>query len=139
MPGKPRIGIVEGEDYTADNGVLKCSRCTKSFPHNRFYNLKGIPPPPHIYSLISLMHFLVHVNTVHKQEKLFTCNVCDSSFGTKGNLQKHTESEHDIKSWRCEKCSDGVFNSKAYLDKHMKDRHLKKKVSRYLTKKFIKE
>lgn len=40
MPGKPRSGLLQ-EDYSAENGKLKCNRCDKTFPHNRFYNMKG--------------------------------------------------------------------------------------------------
>ena len=41
MPGKPRKGLVYEEDYKEEHGVLVCSKCPKSFPHNRFFNLKG--------------------------------------------------------------------------------------------------
>ena len=42
MPGIPRKGLELGDDYTEKDGKLFCTKCEKFFPHNRFYNLKGI-------------------------------------------------------------------------------------------------
>ena len=88
--------------------------------------------------MISLIHFSVHVNTVHKAKMVFNCNVFDSRFGSNGNLTRHIEACHESKIWKCDVCQD-VFNAKSFLDKHKKIKYSIKKMSKQLTTKFMKE
>jgi ribosomal protein L37AE/L43A len=69
---------------------------------------------------------------------VFNCNVCDSRFGSNGNLNRHIEACHESKIWKCDVCQD-VFNAKSFLDKHKKIKHSIKKMSKHLTTKFMKD
>ena len=88
--------------------------------------------------IISLIPFSVHVNTVHNAHIAFYCSICDSRFGSNGNLTRHIEACHESKIWKCDVYED-VFNAKAYLHKHKKMKHSMKKSSKHQTPKFIKD
>ena len=92
----------------------------------------------HFIKMISLIHFSVHINTVHKADLVFPCSFCDSRFGSNGNLTRHIEACHGSKIWKCDVCKD-VFNAEAYLKKHKRIKHPIKKTSKHVTPKFIKD
>ena len=111
MPAPPRIGLVLHKDYKDENGRLICCACGKSFPYDRVNNLKGNKLEVYYlivasFCTIILIHFSVHVNTVHHKKKDFSCDVRGARFGTKGDVGRHTEAAHEYQSWRCNVCSE---------------------------------
>ena len=89
-------------------------------------------------SKLNITHFLVHVNTVHKNQKNFSCTVCKTKFGSEGEVTRHMEDVHGNKIWKCDRCHD-IFPREYLLKKHMEEKHFEMKRSKYPSKQFVKE
>ena len=50
------------------------------------------------------------------------CNVCDSSFREKKNLQQHMRKRHGLKRYKCGYCNDR-FDNRTSLGRHEKQKH----------------
>ena len=83
--------------------TFPCTLCDKRFKHNN-----------------SLRK---HINAVHK-EKLFTCDICLSSFAYLANLRRHTLKDHSGTNERflCKECSQ-MFSYKHNLKAHINKFH----------------
>ncbi|XP_055682143.1 zinc finger protein 184-like [Lutzomyia longipalpis] len=46
----------------------------------------------------------IHINTIHKNEKKFICDICGKTFGTKGNLSEHCKIHGDDWPFQCAYC-----------------------------------
>ena len=65
----------------------------------------------------------------HTGEKLYSCEVCGSSFSLKGNLPTHMLLNTGKKPYSCDICWSS-FSQKSYLKRHMK-RHTGEKLYLY--------
>ena len=65
------------------------------------------------------------IETVHEGKKPFKCNICDSSFIHKGDLNRHMNSVHEGK--KPFKCGtwDASFTAKQNLERHIESIHRK--------------
>ena len=68
-----------------------------------------------------------NLNTIHEGERLFKCNVCDSSFSQKSALKAHVASYHEGKKpFQCTACN-ASFAQNVSLKKHVVTVHEGKK------------
>ena len=63
-----------------------------------------------------------HVNTNHKDIRLFQCTVCQKAFHTKGNLRNHGVVHTGEKLFKCPNCQK-LYAWQSSLDYHMKTQH----------------
>ena len=65
-----------------------------------------------LYSPNSVKQHMMHV---HKTE--FECNICQKIFDRQGDLRKHSKTEHNGKSLKCDKCIQ-TFSCNKHLKRH---------------------
>ena len=67
----------------------------------------------------------VHFKTVHLKQKPYKCDHCDKSFGEKSHLNVHVKLIHlKLKPYNCDQC-DKSFGQKRDLNNHVNAVHLK--------------
>eukprot|EP01083_Nonionella_stella_P311678 1112088_1 len=63
-----------------------------------------------------------------KKHQQFDCEICDTSFGEKANLQCHAKTIHEKnRTFSCDLCSK-TFGEKSGLQKHIGNVHEKKRL-----------
>ncbi len=65
----------------------------------------------------------IHHQRVFRYKRTITCQFCDASFNTKGQLATHSLRKHRIGALSCSICHQGLFNSLAGLRRHRKLKH----------------
>ena len=110
MPGSDRAAHMKDFHFG-----LSCTVCNKDFENWTFLN--------------------IHAMTFHRNEKIFSCSVCDRTFATTKNVREHlvkihkinfiigaNEGKKDIPSFCCPMC-DKEFRHKRGLTVHIADTH----------------
>ena len=71
-----------------------------------------------------------HINTMHKEEKVFKCKFCEKVFGHKSNLDDHVKThamsaeEEQQQRHTCDRCYKS-FSSKSSMKEHVRTVHEK--------------
>ncbi|CEO95004.1 C2H2-type domain-containing protein [Plasmodiophora brassicae] len=63
-----------------------------------------------------------HHRTVHKKEKLYTCDVCDKPFGHRSHVKRHMRTHTGEHKYACALC-DTTFTENGSLKRHMRRKH----------------
>ncbi|KAA0202523.1 hypothetical protein HAZT_HAZT010828 [Hyalella azteca] len=79
---------------------------------------KPVVPPPTVSPAVPTITNPTKKNT-HKPDKLFTCSLCNRSFGYKHVLQNHERTHTGEKPFHCTKC-DKRFTRDHHLKTHMR-------------------
>ena len=66
------------------------------------------------------------------------CSFCDYTCGGKGDLKKHMEALHELREWKCQKCA-AFFMRKSLLNKHMVEKHISKQMSKFASRKYVRD
>ena len=62
----------------------------------------------------------------HQEQSIHTCNICDSRFNTRRNLESHQMNKHSKQKTSvhpCEQC-ESVFSSTQHLNRHERKVHI---------------
>lgn len=87
-----------------NDGIFQCNECKKVF------STKG--------------NLKYHIDSVHKKNKPFVCEICGEAYPRKNRLNVHlrTHCGRENYPWKCEECGKG-FNEKGTLQTHIKFKH----------------
>ena len=115
------------------NNLSKCSLCEEKFTKKKDLLLhissthEGMKPNLCTLcgkSFTTKNNMIVHIKRVHEgKKKNYSCNLCDSSFYKKCELERHFKFYHDVKCKFCE----SKFDSNIKLNNHIKTVHEEKK------------
>ena len=66
------------------------------------------------------------VKSVHGGKKPFKCDVCDTAFSAKQDVDRHIKSVHEGRKFKCNECGK-AFSRKEILNGHIEKIHEEKK------------
>lgn len=72
------------EDRTHKDNRVTCQDCGKQFNHIYYLN--------------------VHTKNIHKDIQKYKCNICESTYSSKGNLETHQKNKHEELKFLCKYC-----------------------------------